>query len=153
MSETATVEPGEADIGRSGAVADDVTVEVPDRPTRRYLRLNIDVAVERREPVIAAGLVLQKVGRAVLRAKRALPRAMDDDALEICDRLVVVARGLHGLRRIGAEHVVDVAADILEFDICDRKGANVATGASEGDPGRRRVLAVLRKHLRRSVSR
>jgi len=138
---------------RIGAVGDDVAVEVLDQTLWRDLRLNIGVAVQRSKPVIAARLILEEVGRAVLRAERASLRAMDDDALEIRDRLMEVVGRLHGFWRIGAEHVVDVAADVFEFDIGDPEGADIAAGTRERHPRRRRVLAVLRKHLRRSVSR
>ena len=76
---------------------------------------------------------------------------MDDDPLEIGDRLVVIVLRLHGLRRIGTEHVVDVAGDVLEFDVGDRECADVAAGTGEGHPGRRGGLAALIEHLRQPV--
>jgi hypothetical protein len=65
------VKPREADIGWSGAVGNNVTIKVLDRTTRRYLRLNIDVAIECLESIIAAGLVRQDIGRAMLGTKSA----------------------------------------------------------------------------------
>jgi hypothetical protein len=94
------------------------------------------------------GDVLQEVGRAVLCAERALRRAVDDDALEIRDRLGRVAGRLHGPWRIGVKYIVDIAGDILELDIGDRKGADVTTGTGEGHPRRRCVLAGQVKHSR-----
>jgi hypothetical protein len=68
---------------------------------------------------------------------------VDRNALEIGDRLVVIAGRFHSLRRIGTKHVIDVAADILEFDIGGRKGAVIAAGACERDPWGRGILAAL----------
>ena len=100
------------------------------------LRLNIGVVGEGREPIIAAGLVLQRIGCRVIGAKWTMLSAMGDDPFEIRDRLVVVGGRLHGPRLIGAVHGRDAAANIFEHDIGGGKSADVATSSGERNPRR-----------------
>src|SRR6516164_9779015 len=113
----------------------------------RDLRLDIGVAVEGGEALIPSGLILQSVGCPVLRTARAAFGAVDDDPLQIRHRLVMVVQVLLVLGRIGSEYAVDVTRHILEFHICYRESANIATSASERHPGRRGILAALVEHL------
>ena len=68
---------------------------------------------------------------------------MDDDAFEIGDRLIVVVYIFLVLRRICAEHVVDIGGRVLELEVGDREGADIAAGTSEWHPRSRGVLAPL----------
>src|SRR5262249_60859471 len=103
---------------------------------------HVRVAEEGVEADVAARFVRQQIGLAV-GAGRAAWRAMDGDAEEIRLRLRRVAGRLLRLRRAGAEHGRDVDADVLELHVRDREGADVAAGAREDGPGRRRGPAVL----------
>src|SRR6516164_11402160 len=113
----------------------------------RDLRLDIGVAVEGGKALIPSGFILQSVGCPVLRTERAAFGAVDDDPLQIRHRFVVVVQILLVLGRIGPEYVVDITRHILEFHICYRESADIATSASERHPGRGGILAALVQHL------
>src|SRR5262249_26050748 len=144
------------EAGESGMteVGDDVAVEVRDRTVWIDHGLNMEIAEERVEVVIAARFIGEQIRPAVaVAAKRTTLCAMNGDALKIGDRLVEPASivGNDPFRRSWPEHRVYIGGDAFEFDVCGRERADVAACAGPRHPRRRRNLALLVCHLHVAV--
>ena len=120
------------------------------RPGPADLRVHVLRAVERIEAVVAAGLIRQQVGLAVVcglsRARRPAAQWTAMPTKSVNARFGI-GQELRVLRRVGAEHLRDVERVVLQHDIRGRDHADVAAGAGVRHPGRRRVVAVGSQHV------
>src|SRR5215472_14861365 len=83
-------------------------------------------------------------------AERAALRAMNCNALKVCDSLIEGFSQIAIEIRIRCIDVLQVAIDVFELDVRGREGAYVAASACPWNPGsrrvRRRIRAIWRNH-------
>ena len=138
------------------AIGDVIAVEVEDEglaviDRRRDVFVAVTALGSRCSRRARSAAARRDVGPAwVEAAERAVLRAMDRDALEIGDRhgRDWLRASLNSAGEPDRTRCRCRCVGVLEFDIGDREGADVAAGAGERNPGRRMSLAALVDHLR-----